>query len=131
MNKNQHDINEWIRFAQMDYDCALKMAETFHPVPIEIICYHCQQSAEKILKAYTIAKGNILTKTHDLDVLLDQCKQYSPEFSKFSNISAALTSYAAVSRYPPVIELTEQDMKQALKSACTILEFTKSKLMEK
>jgi len=40
---NVTQAQEWHRFAAMDLDSAeylLKM----HPVPIEIICYHCQQS---------------------------------------------------------------------------------------
>ncbi|WP_298201731.1 hypothetical protein [Desulfosporosinus sp.] len=38
---NVTQAQEWQRFAAMDLDSAeylLKM----HPVPIEIICYHCQ-----------------------------------------------------------------------------------------
>ncbi|WP_282433370.1 HEPN domain-containing protein [Desulfosporosinus sp. FKA] len=31
-----------------------------HPAPLEIICYHCQQSAEKYLKGY-IALNDYLT----------------------------------------------------------------------
>jgi len=45
------NINEWVRFAQMDYTAAKDMSVLHHPVPLEIVCYHCQQRAEKILKA--------------------------------------------------------------------------------
>ena len=57
------DINEWIRFAQMDYDAANNMAILHNPVPLEIVCFHCQQSAEKILKAYILAQAGALKKT--------------------------------------------------------------------
>jgi HEPN domain-containing protein len=124
------DINEWIRFAQTDYDCALKLAEVFYPTPIEIICYHCQQSAEKIFKAYTLAKGHPLVKTHDLIQLINQCKQHSPDFDNYTKFCSKLTSYVSVSRYPPKLEITKEDMKQALKNTSKILEFTKSKLKE-
>ena len=130
MNTCERDVNEWVRYAQTDYDCARKMAEMFHPTPIEIICYHCQQSAEKILKAYVIAKENTLTKTHDLNILLEQCKQYSPEFDKYAKACITLTAYAVVTRYPPQKEITEQHMKSALKDTREILEFTLSKLAE-
>jgi len=38
--------------------------------------------------------------------------------------------YIALTRYPSNIDLTEQNMKQALKDAQQILDFTKSKLTE-
>jgi len=129
MNDNL-DVNEWIRFAQMDYDHAQKTADTFRPLPIEIICYHCQQSAEKILKAYTIAKDGTLTKTHDLVFLLEQCKQHLSDFNNFSKACITLRTYASFSRYPSNTEIEEQDMNTALKDACKILEFTKSQLAE-
>jgi len=50
MNTGNPVVNEWIYLAQMDYDHASKSAATFHPAPVEIICFHCQQAAEKILK---------------------------------------------------------------------------------
>jgi len=130
MNTDEFDVNEWVRYAQTDYDCARKMADLFHPIPIEIVCYHCQQSAEKILKAYVIAKENTLTKTHDLEFLIDQCKQYSQDFDKYEEPCAVLTAYVFTTRYPPSVEMTEQHMKQALKDTLEILEFTKSKLVE-
>ncbi len=68
-----NSITEWIRFSDMDYDVARRMAKEFYPVPLEVICYHCQQSAEKILKAYALEKEEPLIKTHNLDVLLNQC----------------------------------------------------------
>jgi HEPN domain-containing protein len=124
------DIEEWVSIAQSDYDYALKTSKIFYPVPIEMICYHCQQSVEKILKAYSLAKGNKLTKTHDLEVLIEQCKQHSPDFDKYTKICTKITSYVAISRYPPKIEITPEDMKIALNNTRDILEFTKSKLEE-
>lgn len=40
---------ERIRFAKMDLDSA-KYLLNMHPTPVEVICYHCQQSTEKYLK---------------------------------------------------------------------------------
>ncbi|CCJ34472.1 HEPN domain-containing protein [Caloramator australicus] len=45
---NSKDIaNEWFEFAEMDLNSA-KFLLNMHPKPLEIICYHCQQSAERI-----------------------------------------------------------------------------------
>jgi len=125
---NNSIVNEWVKFAQMDYDHAVKTVETHHPIPIEIVCYHCQQSAEKILKAFIILKDGSLIKTHDLDILLEQCKKYSPDFDTFTSACEKLSTYAAQTRYPSDIELTETEMRQAIKDTSLILDFTKSKL---
>ena len=39
---NLHIANEWFEVAGMDISSA-KYLQTMHPVPIEIICYHCLQ----------------------------------------------------------------------------------------
>jgi len=130
MSANNSIVNEWIYFAQMDYyDCALHLAQTRHPAPLEIICYHCQ-SVEKILKGYIAAQGGTVIKTHDLELLIKQCKQYSSDFGNYAKLCSDLTMYISNTRYPPRHELIEQDMEQALKDALKILEFTKSKLKD-
>ena len=45
------DIQRWLDFAENDLAVAKHLLETFHPKPLEIICYHCQQAAEKAIKA--------------------------------------------------------------------------------
>ncbi|GBU22518.1 hypothetical protein R80B4_02428 [Fibrobacteres bacterium R8-0-B4] len=130
MSTDSADVNKWIRFAQSDFDCAAAMAEKFRP-PLEIVCYHCQQAAEKILKAYIIAKTNALAeKNHHLKSLLKACAPYCAEFDNFRTVCDKLTPYITVTRYPATIEPTEQDMKLALKDAESVLEFTKAKLKE-
>jgi HEPN domain-containing protein len=124
--KDSLDVNEWIRFAQMDYDVAKNMSIMFHPIPLEIVCYHCQQSAEKVLKAYAIAQGEPLIKTHDLKVIITQCVKYDESFNHYAKHCAILTPYALISRYPINEDaVNEQDMKTALENAFVILEFTK------
>ncbi|MDR2592812.1 MAG: HEPN domain-containing protein [Chitinispirillales bacterium] len=130
MSTNNAIVGEWIYLAQMDYDYALKSANTFHPAPVEIICFHCQQAAEKILKGYIAANGDTPVKTHDLVVLIKYCKQYSSDFDNYADYCYTLTAYISDTRYPPKLSLEESDMKQALNHARKILEFTKSKLAE-
>jgi len=121
------DVREWIRFALMDFDVALNEAKRYRP-PIEIICYHCQQAAEKILKAYIIAQNNAFKKTHDLETLIEECRQFSPDFGNIKSNCVMLSSYVSGARYPSEIELTEYEMKQAIKNAQQILDFVKIKL---
>jgi HEPN domain-containing protein len=121
------DVTKWIRFAQDDFDLALIASERFRPF-IEGACYHCQQAAEKILKAYTLAQTGSRTKSHELEDLLDACVLYSAEFNNLRNACKDLEPYTILARYPADIEPTEYHMKKALKDADAILTFTKSEL---
>mgnify|MGYP002516559654 CR=1 FL=1 len=49
-------IREWLELAEMDYGVAMHLFENYMPKPLEIICYHCQQAAEKAIKAVVISK---------------------------------------------------------------------------
>jgi HEPN domain-containing protein len=130
MVTDSYDVKKWIHFAQMDLDSAIALAERFRP-PLEIVCYHCQQATEKILKAYIIAKTNTPPqKTHVLIDLLGTCAQYSTDFDNFKKICIKLTPYITVTRYPSSMDLTEYAMKQALNDAQAVLEFTIPKLAE-
>lgn len=52
---NKTGAQEWFDLAVMDMRSA-EYLTNMKPVPIEIICYHCQQSAEKYLKGYLVKK---------------------------------------------------------------------------
>ncbi|MDR2592884.1 MAG: HEPN domain-containing protein [Chitinispirillales bacterium] len=130
MNDDILDVKEWIQYAQDDYDCAVAIAKANNPYSPRIACNHCQQSAEKILKAYTIAKEGTRIKEHDLVKLLKQCMQHSLDFNTLDAVCTALNAYAKAMRYPSGIKLTVSDMNQALDHARNILEFTKSKLKD-
>lgn len=59
--------SEWLDFAYMDLSAAEHLL-TMRPLPVEIICYHCEQAAEKFLKATLVQFDREPPKTHDLIV---------------------------------------------------------------
>jgi len=67
---------EWFDIAEMDIASA-KYLQSIHPIPVEIICYHCQQSAEKLLKGFLDFNKHEIIKTHDLIALNKLCIEYS------------------------------------------------------
>ena len=69
---NEMLVKEWLTYAKMDYDTAVHLHENMVPEPLEIVCYHCQQFAEKILKALLLEANLPLSKTHDLGILVSQ-----------------------------------------------------------
>lgn len=41
---NSNLVKEWYDFAEMDFISASHLM-SLNPIPVEIVCYHCQQSA--------------------------------------------------------------------------------------
>ena len=50
------DVSAWLNYAQRDFDIALHLNKTFHPLPTENICYNSQQAIEKSLKGILILR---------------------------------------------------------------------------
>ena len=116
-----YNVAEWIRYARMDYDAAMHL-RSFHPMPIEIICYHCQQAAEKALKAVLIYHGKEVPYIHDTIRLWELATPLEPRLSPLELPSSRLTDFATLTRYPNKLELSERDMKEALDDARAIVE---------
>ena len=74
-------VREWLRYANNDLIVAKHCFEDYHPKQTEIAAYHCQQCAEKSLKAYLIYKGIEPPRIHDLKVLCKMCRDNDDTFS--------------------------------------------------
>ena len=110
-------VTEWLNYAKMDYIAAEHLL-TLHPLPLEIICYHCQQAAEKYLKGYLVFRGVIEPpKTHDLVLLKIDCMETDARFDSISRACEVLTRYGIQPRYPNEMEITENEMQKALEYA--------------
>lgn len=142
MDDNSEKISEWkewLRFAQMDYDCALYLSTMpLYPKPYEIICYHCQQTAEKAVKAVIVSLGaqGGMPKVHSISFLInqikDQLKDKAGTTVEDSLYDAAdlLTPYGIVPRYPSEMEFNDRETEDALNNAKTILDWAKNILTE-
>jgi HEPN domain-containing protein len=119
---NQTRAQECQRFAEMDLNSAEYLLN-MHPVPAEIICYHCQQSAEKYLKGYLVLYGINPPKIHDLNELRKLCSNLSDTFNDIADQCSDLTAYGVQPRYPTELMLEERDMRQALNRAKEIRDF--------
>ena len=71
----QAKVDEWLKYAKRDLDSA-EFLRNMKPAPVEIICFHCQQAAEKALKAFLVSRGIEPRKTHDLVDLQNSCNAY-------------------------------------------------------
>lgn len=116
-------FKEWIQFAKMDLDTAKHLYQSMSPRPLEIICYHCQQSAEKFLKAILIINNCDIKRTHDLGMLAELCAQYVDVPDKIYDMCDDLTPYGVKIRYPQELYLEEHHACLALEEADYISEW--------
>ena len=114
--ENKHIATEWFVIAEKDILSA-KYLINMHPQPVEIICYHCQQSSEKYLKGFLVLNGNEIIKTHDLVYLNNLCCSYNEDFKAIEKECLRLTDYGVNIRYPYPMDLNAADMKLAVKDA--------------
>lgn len=118
---------EWFNIAEMD-NASAKYLQNMYPAPIEIICYHCQQSAEKYLKGFLALKEHEIVKTHDLVALNKLCTEYENEFKSVMEECLRLTDYGVNVRYPYPIDINKSDMQIAIKDVKIIEDFVLRKV---
>lgn len=120
-------VKEWLDFASKDISSAKYLLD-MRPVPLEIICYHCEQTAEKVLKGYLIHHDVEPPKTHDLRLLCKMCADFDKTFDEISQACVNLTAYGVQTRYPFEIEILDSDMQKAIVDADYVMDFTLLKL---
>ena len=118
---------EWFNIAKMDLSSAVYLQD-MHPAPLEIICYHCQQSSEKFLKGFLSLKKHEIQKTHDLTLLNKLCQKYSEDFAELEEECIRLTDFGVVLRYPYPMDLNLSDVKLAIQDAEKIKDFVLHKV---
>ena len=119
---NNKIVSEWIDYAQRDLESS-KFLLSMRPIPLEIVCYHCQQAAEKFLKSFLISNSEQIKRTHDLQYLCKLCIKFDSSFSTLEDACIDLTEYGIQARYPFRINLEESDMRLAIKNAELIRDF--------
>jgi len=110
-------VAEWLRYAHNDLVVAKHCIEDLYPKQTEIAGYHCQQCAEKALKAFLIYKDIEPPKIHDLKVLCKMCQNIDSSFAVISSQCAHLTPYGVAARYPDEISLDENMIQLAINEA--------------
>jgi HEPN domain-containing protein len=90
-------IESWLNKAEHDLISAQRLLE-IEPIILDNACFHCQQAAEKCLKAYLIYNGLDIERTHNIFSLLNQCANFDPVFATIDPLDINL--YAVRGRYP-------------------------------
>lgn len=98
--KRANSVEEWIAKAEGDYETVIDLFPKRRPRQRYIIAFHCQQCAEKYLKALLTLHKISFPKNHDLEVLLTIVLQADPLLAPIQKNLSRLTPFAVEFRYP-------------------------------
>jgi len=83
-------------------------------IPYDTVCFHCQQAAEKCLKACLVSVGEPPPITHDLLLLLEKILPSNRAVESLRDQLALLMPYAVEIRYPDDWFMpSEEDSREA------------------
>jgi HEPN domain-containing protein len=97
-------VHQWMGKARDDWATVTILIQSEY-CPNDIVCFHCQQYVEKLLKGFLTACEVEFPKTHDLRRLIQLCVNL-PALSSLSEKADELTNYGVQSRYPDAFSST-------------------------
>ena len=130
MDKQTNTPNDWQFLAERDLSVAEHLANNMHPLPTEIIVFHCQQAVEKYLKGALTVLGNDPPYIHDLPKLCKIAESYKSSFGNILTLCSIITHFSVQPRYDRGISLSEEDMRLVLSHTKTIKEFLQKEIPE-
>lgn len=122
----KRQIAKWVRKAEEDWLGAHALARRKPPLR-DLACFHCQQAAEKYLKALLQEAGAVVPKTHNLRDLLILLLPHDATLRPLMRILKSLSHYAVHYRYPGIRATTRQ-MRSALRHAESVRREARSRL---
>jgi HEPN domain-containing protein len=114
----QRKVREWLVYADGDLRYArIGLSLPGERPPFHLVGYHCQQCAEKYLKAYLVCCGEDFPHTHNISTLLELCSDYA-DWPLALRDAEELTDYAVATRYPgEAASVTAEDAQRAVEQA--------------
>jgi len=92
-------VGKWVHKAEIDLGVAEYLLQEGSAFP-SVIAFHCQQAAEKYLKAFLARHEVEFPKTHDLEEILDLVAVINAELATSLRAVEVLTPFGVEIRYP-------------------------------
>jgi HEPN domain-containing protein len=109
-------VKLWLEKAQNDWS-TVRILMDREAYLNDIVCFHCQQYVEKLLKGFLTACEIEFPKTHDLRRLI-QLSPKMPQLSVLYEKADELTLYGVQSRYPdPFSSISKEQVEEAAAAA--------------
>jgi HEPN domain-containing protein len=123
-----HEVGQWLLKADHDLRSANRLMSKGEDEPLlDTAVYHCQQAAEKALKAYLTAHGVTFPKIHLLTPLVALCADIDESFLELQDAAEILTPLATEFRYPgDILEPDPSDAVEAYILAESVVQYVAS-----
>ncbi|MBI3242452.1 MAG: HEPN domain-containing protein [Chloroflexi bacterium] len=95
----QQLVQNWLIKAQHDLATARKLSVGPDPY-LDTAIYHCQQAAEKAVKAFLVFRDQRFEKVHDVRLLIEIAAMLESSLLPWLDTGERLTPYATAFRYP-------------------------------
>lgn len=99
-----------------------------HDVPLDTICFHLHQAAEKLVKAFLDSRQRDYPYTHDLIQLLDLAAQDDPSIAAFREPFKGFTTFAVAMRYDSAYDPDRHETLAAFETVMKFREFIYERL---
>ena len=122
-NPKLDEVRSWLMKARQDMDASAWLLESPQAL-YGIVGFHCQQAAEKSLKAYLTWQEQVYEKTHSLVALVGMCLRFSSDFDALRTAATTLTPFAVTTRYPgDMPDISIQEAREAFDLARQVWDF--------
>ena len=123
MNHTLDEAREWLQKGRNDLLSAQILIEHDPPI-LDTASFHCQQTVEKVLKAFLVWRAVPFEYVHSLTYLLDLCEVEASGLAPLRDRAETLAPYAVGIRYPGVVmEVSLEEAQDALATAQAIWDF--------
>jgi HEPN domain-containing protein len=129
-DKTKEHVQLWLDKAGNDLKNAeiILAAQTESP-PLDTVCFHCQQAAEKFLKAFLVFHDKQFPFSHNLADLVAICMEVELAFALIQRKAEILTPFAVEIRYPDDFYMpTREEADEAFAIASEIQKFVTARL---
>jgi len=118
---------EWFEKAEHDALAVEQLAPTGKIS--DVVAFHCQQAAEKALKAYLTWRNLPFRRVHDLEELVNLCAGLDRAFLTLLPAAEKLSPYAVELRYPTDLPaLTTAEVDEACLLMHAVMSFVQDRL---
>ncbi|HZQ10717.1 MAG TPA: HEPN domain-containing protein [Anaerolineae bacterium] len=124
---NSELVQEWVQKAEEDFEGAqtiLRRRRKFLP---NLLCWTCEQSVEKYLKAFLTRQRVKFERTHHLETLYQACLNVDSDFRLIQQSVDAVLLCVPQIRYPGH-SVTEEQARAAFAASKPIRKFVRAKL---
>jgi len=118
---------EWVAKAENDFAAADLTLHSGEPPILDVACFHCQQCAEKYLKAFLQENEIEFPRQHPLIPLMELCMTVDQSFEGLLSDLDGLESFAVAIRYPGAV-VSVKAAENAFSAAKRVRKFIRRKL---